>query len=344
MDHELAAVLAEYDEFAGEVTLQPWLGRAGFSGADVWQVASARGRFAVRRWPPGQPNPPRRAWLHRFLRFVRDCGLDVIAAPLKTRSGATFVERGGRSWEVAPWLPGVADFHAAPSAARLAAAASTLAHFHELASRFPPGPARGPSPGLADRSALLQHLLHGEADRLREAVLRHSAAHVLAPVALRLLDLFPQAVPRVAAELARVAATPVPLFPCLRDIWHDHVLFTGDRVTGLIDYGALRTDTAAGDVARLLGSLVGDDPAGWQAGCAAYASRRAWAPGEQELLTAFDQSAVLLAGLQWVRWVFVDEIHFGDLVQVEQRMNDWAHRLARLIDQPRENCTFPFSR
>ena len=74
-----------------------------------------------------------------------------------------------------------------------------------------------------------------------------------------------------------------PLQPCLCDVWHDHVLFDGDRVTGLIDYGAMKIDHPAVDLARLLGSLAEDDLAGWTIGLAAYREVRPLSGGEEEL-------------------------------------------------------------
>ena len=60
------------------------------------------------------------------------------------------------------------------------------------------------------------------------------------------------------------------LQPCIRDVWHDHILFLGDSVSGIVDYGAMAVDTVAGDIARLLGSLVGNHVADWEEGIDAY--------------------------------------------------------------------------
>ena len=61
--------------------------------------------------------------------------------------------------------------------------------------------------------------------------------------------------PQLLSELKSAAEKPVATHPVLRDVWSDHVLFEGARVTGIIDYGALRMDEPAADLARLLGSL-----------------------------------------------------------------------------------------
>ena len=62
----------------------------------------------------------------------------------------------------------------------------------------------------------------------------------------------------VPRALATWAERPLPLQPCLCDVWHDHVLFEGDTVTGVIDYGGAKIDHVAVDLARLLGSMAGD--------------------------------------------------------------------------------------
>src|SRR5258708_31355678 len=47
----------------------------------------------------------------------------------------------------------------------------------------------------------------------------------------------------------------VLLHYCLGDVWSAHVLFTGDEVMGLIDYGGMPLDHPAQDLARLFGSM-----------------------------------------------------------------------------------------
>ena len=50
---------------------------------------------------------------------------------------------------------------------------------------------------------------------------------------------------------------PVPVQPCGAP--HDHVLFDGDRVTGIIDFAAAKVDHVAADLARLFGESDPDD-------------------------------------------------------------------------------------
>ena len=56
----------------------------------------------------------------------------------------------------------------------------------------------------------------------------------------------------------------IPLQPAIRDLWHDHLLFTGDQLTGLIDFDAMQMDSIALDLTRCLGSLVPGDTAKWR--------------------------------------------------------------------------------
>ena len=103
------------------------------------------------------------------------------------------------------------------------------------------------------------------------------------PAAERAWRVLPHWIDTIPDLLTRWTARTWPLQPCLCDVWHDHVLFDGDRVTGLVDYGAVKIDHPAVDVARLLGSLVGDDAEGWAAGLTAYREVRPFSAEEEEL-------------------------------------------------------------
>jgi homoserine kinase type II len=96
----------------------------------------------------------------------------------------------------------------------------------------------------------------------------------------------------------------LPLATCLRDIWHDHVLFTGDRVTGVIDFGAVAIGSPAADISRLLGSMVGDDRHRWELGLAAYESVRPLTDDEREAVRFFDSTGIVLSAANWLLWLY----------------------------------------
>ena len=128
-----------------------------------------------------------------------------------------------------------------------------------------------------------------------------------AELARRSLDCFNRLSATIESELRLASTIPVPLVPCLRDIWHDHLLLTGDVVTGLIDPAACRTDTVATDLSRLLGSLFGDDSAGWDAAMQVYASHRPLSVAESVLVPILDRSGVLLSAMTWLRRRYIEE-------------------------------------
>jgi Ser/Thr protein kinase RdoA (MazF antagonist) len=105
--------------------------------------------------------------------------------------------------------------------------------------------------------------------------------------------------PRVEAMLPAVPHGR--LQPCLRDVWHDHLLFEGERLAGLIDYAAAGVDTVATDLARLLGSLVEDDEGGWQAGLKAYREVAPLGREEERLARLLDRTGVAVGVFHWVR-------------------------------------------
>jgi Ser/Thr protein kinase RdoA (MazF antagonist) len=268
------------------------------------------------------------AFVHAFQRHLRGSGLDFIPVPMVASDGGTFVEYESRLWELISWMPGRADFHQQPSPARLAAAMRALVQIHVAAVQMPGQSRVGTSPGLAARRDQLRQLLSGGIARIEAAVVRRPLAWD--ELARRVCEKFRQVASHIEQKLTDATAISGPLFPCLRDIWHDHVLFTGDQVTGIIDFGAARVESPAGDIARLVGSLVGDDAEGWRAALAAYEAARPLDADQRQLIRAFDASNVLLSGINWLTWLYLDQREFDDAAAVTRRLAEITARLDRI--------------
>ncbi len=52
---------------------------------------------------------------------------------------------------------------------------------------------------------------------------------------------------------------------------------------------------------------------------------------ERRLVTAFDTSGVLLGGLEWIEWIYVDRRVFPDRAVIEGRLDASIARLAHLV-------------
>jgi Ser/Thr protein kinase RdoA (MazF antagonist) len=282
--------------------------------------------------PQDAVDPVRLRGLHRLLAHIHSCGVTQVAVPLARDDGATFAFHAGCVWQLEPWLPGTAEFRSAPSRRRLENALVCLARWHQAARAFSPlaleqswffVSAGGRSPGLSERAGQLAACEATFCDCLRRQIAADYWEEFRV-CAARILELFERVAPRVAGELRVGDAVAVPLQPCLRDVWHDHVLFTGDEVTGLIDAHACRSDSVATDLARLLGSLVGDDCAAWPLN-----------PMERGLVELFDHSAVALSGMTWLDWRYRDGRPFERPQAVLERLAAIERRLEVLAEKVR---------
>jgi homoserine kinase type II len=121
----------------------------------------------------------------------------------------------------------------------------------------------------------------------------------------------------------------LPLQPCLCDVWHDHLLFEGDALTGLIDIGAVKTDHVAVDLARMLGSLVGDDLEAWNRGLAAYRRVRGLSAEEEALAEVLDRTGTILAAANWLWWLYRDRREYEDRAGVARRLETLVTRMER---------------
>lgn len=302
---DVRPILASYPQLRGNPRVTPVMG-GGFSGAGIFQIATEGVSLCLRRWPELRPPIERLRELHMFLGFVHERGVTEIAVPVPSRDGTTLLEVDGGLWQLEPWKSGKADFVAKPTTKRLRAAMHALARFHIAAAEYEPTDggrawffqAHGrASPAVIERIRMVREWTPS---RVRVVL---AANHDLFSSAIRaeqFLRQYSWAAPVVDRELTRLAETRFRLHPCLRDIWHAHVLFEGDQVTGIIDPGATRSDNVASDLSRLLGSCLADDWPRWQVALNAYAEVRPLSESERQLVRVLDRSSVLLSGLAWI--------------------------------------------
>jgi len=327
-DRDAWSVLNFYSSQRDLVRRMEPLGSAGgWSGSRLWRLECSGGQIlGLRRWPEGHPTAERLRLIHEVLAQVAARGLRIVPAPLQATSGETFVEFDDRYWELTPWLTGQADFHLRPTKGRLQAAMEALARFHEFAASADPHCDHPPC--LAERELELTTLLRGGIEEIVSAVARgvspeldSRAQRILTAAGGRLGDL---------ATLVQVAARQMlPLQPAIRDIHRDHVLYTGDDVTGIVDFGAMRIDTPLTDVARLIGSLVGDDRAARTVAFEAYATVRPLSETDRQVIDLLDESGVVLGGLHWLQWLYLERRDMGEMEPIIQRLDGILNRLER---------------
>jgi len=329
---ELHRVLANY---AGELQAggREFLGSAGgFSGAAFWKLTTGAGVFCVRRWPPEHPSRQRLMLQHAVLAHAKRRGIHFVPVPVRTEEGRTWVRCGGHFWEITPWLPGKADFFPRQERAKLLAAAEALARFHRAVEDFPRDTCEGIAPAARQRLQTLEDVWRA-VPKITSALKEAAADDPFAVRGEEILAGFRSMASTTRTGLAQAALYTVPLQPVIRDVWSDHILYEENAVTGIVDFGALRIDSLAVDVARLFGSMAGDDPDGWNAALRCYHRVRPLSAAEQALVKNFNVSTVVLAGMSWLRWIYIEARRFDDPAAVLARLEVTRRRLRHLVEE-----------
>jgi Ser/Thr protein kinase RdoA (MazF antagonist) len=301
--------------------VEPLGNAGGLSGARLFRFESGRGRLVARQWPPDGPGRERLRQIHAYLKATRDLGF--VPVPLPTLDGSTIVELEGRYWEIAPWMTGEADLSRPPAPGRLRAGFGGLAAF---LSRLASERIEGLSPGLAQRAQELERLMFGEFEQLRYRLVR-SPSDPATPLARLWLDRAIALAPKVAEATRKAAGRPLPLQPCLRDARPDHFLFDGDRLTGLVDFGAMGRDSVAGDLARLLGEGVGPDRGALKEATDAFMAILPLNQAELRAINPFLLANALLGAGHWARWHFIEGRTFDDPDAVVKGLRRGLERL-----------------
>jgi len=301
-------------------------GAGGQSGARLWRYGSEHGLLVLRAWPADGPGRKHLEQVHDWLFKLAELGF--IPVPIRDRAGRSLQDYEGRLWEIAPWLAGTAAVPNPPGSGRLRASFAGLAALHH---QLGDEQTEAVSPGLRRRYETVTQLVQGGFDVLEASV--HREAGFLAEhgeAARRWLLLARALAPLLLDPLLHASGQVSRLQPCLRDARPEHFLFDGDRLSGLVDFGAMGVDSVAGDLARLIGEwLEGDKRARGEA-LAAYEGIRPLQPAETNLIGVFESSADLLIGERWLRWHYLENRRFDDSQAVSKGLARGLKRLERL--------------
>jgi homoserine kinase type II len=333
-------ILRNYPPWAQPLEEPESLGGAGgLSGVLLVRYRSARGLLVLRGWAPHGPGREMLERVHHWLSLAAD--LEFIPVPIPDASGRSLQEWGGRLWEVSRWMSGTAELSPPPATGRVQAALCGLAALHQHLAREEK---EGTSPGLRERADAICRLMEGGFDALDSAIDKERQRDTCIQfhdAASRWVKRARPIAPRVVGPLRAAAGWRVRLQPCLRDARPEHFLFDGDRLSGLVDFGAMGVESVSTDLARLLGEWLPHDSQARALALAAYERFRPLDHTEMLLLDAFETASSLLIGERWTRWHYLEHRHFDDPRAIELGLSRGLLQLDWL-DKPRQRFWLGF--
>ena len=296
----------------------------GFSGEAVWKITNGQGRhFSVKRF--NNLDADHLAWIHRVQLHTIVCDCDFVARPLRTNDGMSLIQASEGLWEVCTWMPGETNSDSPISDQRLSHAMKSLAKFHQSAAQV--NFDFRPSPGVKIRLDQL-----AEFKKTILVVQMKSSRYPSLNNLLMQLKQIPSArLTSLTMALSQFESYTLPIQPVIRDLRSEHLLFTEESLTGLIDFDAMQMETIALDLTRSLGDLVGDDPVRWQTALKAYNGVRPIQSAELELIKLLDPINVILSAMNWIKWIVIEDRSFENESAVECRLKEINARLAGIL-------------
>lgn len=297
--------------------------RGGLSGALLWQVQGADELLCLKGWKyrGDEALPP--SDRHRWMERARRCGLEYVPRVYRTSAGDTVVQAGPYCFELMQWLPGKADFHDDPSDGRLMATMIALARLHHAWDKEFTD--HGFCPAVERRWRVLDAF---ESRRHDGWVPVFREQDPIAPLVKRVWDVLLPRAGSTRDTLRKWRQTPVPLQVCLRDLWHDHVLFSGSAVSGMIDYGCVGVDSVAADLARLLGSMLRKQDPRWPSALELYARERGLTDAEIALAETLREATLVAAGANWLLGLYHEGKPCANRPATARRLAELADQLA----------------
>jgi aminoglycoside phosphotransferase (APT) family kinase protein len=253
---------------------------------------------------------------------ARAAGLMFVPRLIASNKGTTIARHQPYDVELSTWQPGQPEPENSCSPERLQAAVRALAQLHAVwrASTM----TKGECFAAQHQWQRLAEWTPAELESLRSSLQGRSETFRIG--AFLFLGQREQALKQLTPWLGR----KVMLHYCLGDVWSAHMLFTGDEVTGLIDYGGMRLDHPAQDLARLLGSICRGDARLRKVGLDAYHG-----PEELKDLAVVLETTGAIVGIgNWLRWLVIEKRTFADPAAAERRFTQLVQAITVTAPPP----------
>jgi hypothetical protein len=332
----------------------------GLSGASVWRVCSAstilterqppeisavRGpsttlsklceNWALKRWPEGS-RTERISEIHAVLETARQNKCPAIPEALSVGiPPATWKSIDGAIWECSRWTEGQPPNLRESLELTVVQMARWVAQFAESVKCR--GSKQGVPRTILDRQHRMAGIEKGLSRRLGLASTGvfdrydDSQRRILTLGVQVLENAWPRIAPKITSELLGWAEVTHRLQYVVRDVHFGNTLFQDGKLTAFVDFDAVRMDTLAADLSRLVGSvlmeLAGDvdQDAIWNHALAAYRSIRPLSPTEEALAKWLVDINPLINLANWIIWLAVEGRDFGDSQSMAfQRLEQWT--------------------
>ncbi len=338
-EQELRHAIGLYGPAFQPVRWPPASASTGFSGAIVYQYSAGNQNYALRIWPASERSLPKLEALTRLLEDIHRQGIAYVApAVRKTDGTVATISTSGRMIHIEPWLPGESISANSCSAQKLKNIMLALARLHLTAANHVPKQEHYSwlRPACTGQSASLKHRLNKMEHYLKAGIPvefgSRSASEEAKNFHQRLQAVFRSQAVLLWDELKIASQQNLPLQSVFKDLWRDHILFTKDEVTGMIDPAAFGTDSVLTDMTRLLGSIAGNDWNRWTEAIAIYQTVRPLTQTEQKVIAVFDHSNLLLSAIgcfeKYVSTSFAsDQFSAQQQTRLSSRLEEYLNRL-----------------
>lgn len=300
----------------------------GFSGSLLWKISSQESDYLLRCWPD-QTKRERIEWIHQVQSQIRESGFQFTPRLYQSENSQTFVNVDGRFWELASWMPGTSISRFDQAESRVLYRFGHLAQFHIHSAKIPAAtPTQsGCSSTFQERIELIEYFAAIPQEQIIAAIQRTQWSEFIT-TAVELLEAYRKQSQQLMLDLNSVKHLRFILQPCLRDARGEHFLFDSGEVSGLIDYGAMRMESVAVDLARLSSTTIRSSLAEQHdKAIARYEQYRPLSSDEKSLIPVLMNSSRYLTGMNWIRWVALENRQFDNPNGVLARLDTAIEQL-----------------